>query len=311
MKVLVTGGAGYVGSTLVPELLKKEYTVRVLDNLTYGGTALLSNFGNQKFKFLSGDVTNKSDLKGAMDDVDVIIHLAALVGFPACKKNPELAERLNVGSTQLIADLKTDDQLLLFASTGSVYGIVKDEICTEETPLKAISIYGDTKRRSENIAVNCGGTAYRFATAFGISPRLRLDLLVNNFVYQAIKNKQLIVYEKSFKRTFIHVKDMAYSFIFGIKNSEIIKGQIYNVGDSSMNYTKEEVCHLIKKKVDYFLHFADFDEDADKRDYEVSYDKIKNIGFHTTITMEQGIDELIQAMDVIEIPNIYSNHAVL
>jgi len=309
--VLVTGGAGYVGSTLIPELLNIGHSVRVLDILTYGGSSLLSNFGNPNFEFINGDATKESDLKAALKDIDVIIHLAALVGFPACKKNPELAEKLNVGSTQLLVDLKSDGQLLIYASTGSVYGVVKDSLCTEETPTNAISIYGETKRRSEVITLQSGGISFRFATAFGLSPRLRLDLLINNFVYQAIKNKQLIVYEKSFKRTFIHVKDMAYAFIFGMNNADKMKGEVYNVGSSSMNFTKEEVCQLIKKKIDYFLHFADFAEDEDKRDYEVSYVKMNKLGFKTSISMEQGIDELINAMAVIEIPNIYSNHAVL
>ncbi|MHA1167754.1 MAG: NAD-dependent epimerase/dehydratase family protein [Candidatus Hodarchaeales archaeon] len=312
MRILVTGGAGYVGTTLVPMLLEKGYQVRVLDNLTYGGNGLLPNFLNPKFEFVKGDIADLSVVQEAIKGVDAIIHLAALVGYPACKRYPDIAEKSNVQGTKNLIMAKSPEQLFVFASTGSVYGVVTDKICTEETALNAISIYGENKIRGEEIVRSSDNwIIYRFATAFGISPRLRLDLMINNFVYQALKNNSLIVYEKSFKRTFIHVKDMARSFIFALDNEDKLKGNTYNVGDSSMNFTKEEVCNKIKEHINYYLHFADFDADADKRNYEVSYTKINKKGFKTVVSMDEGIDELIKALKVIDIPNLYSNHAIL
>ncbi|OLS19459.1 MAG: dTDP-glucose 4,6-dehydratase [Candidatus Heimdallarchaeota archaeon LC_3] len=310
--ILVTGGAGYVGSTLVPTLLTEGYKVRVLDNLTYGGFGLLQNFMNENFDFIHGDASDEQIVKKSLKDIDHIIHLAALVGYPACKRYPDVAEKSNVRTTEVIKKLKSSEQWFIYSSTGSVYGVVTDDICTETTPANALSIYGETKVRAENIVLTEDKSiVYRFATAFGISPRLRLDLLINNFVFQVLKNKSLIVYEKSFKRTFIHVDDMAKSFIFAIKNRDKMAGEIYNVGNTSMNYTKEKLCYMIKDRMDYYLHFAEYDGDADKRNYEVSYDKINKLGYNTTISMEQGIDELFKALEVIDIPNIYSNHAIL
>ncbi|MHA2127904.1 MAG: NAD-dependent epimerase/dehydratase family protein [Candidatus Hodarchaeales archaeon] len=310
--VLVTGGAGYVGSTLVPALLNEGYRVKVIDNLTYGGFGLLQNFMNPNFEFIKGDAADEQLVKKSLENIDHIIHLAALVGYPACKRYPDIAEKSNVKTTEVIKKLKSSDQWFIYSSTGSVYGAVPSGMCTETTPANALSIYGETKVRAENIVLSDEKSiVYRFATAFGISPRLRLDLLINNFVFQVLKNKQLVVYERSFKRTFIHVEDMAKSFIFAIKNRDKMAGEIYNVGNTSMNYTKEEICLMIKNRMDYYLHFADFDGDADKRNYEVSYDKINKLGYKTTISMEQGIDELFRALEVIDIQNQYSNHAIL
>jgi nucleoside-diphosphate-sugar epimerase len=308
LKVLVTGGAGYVGSTLVPILLEKGYSVLVLDNLMYGGGSLLPCFRHDDFQVIVGDVRDRDTVKAAIKGVDAIVHLAAIVGFPACKKSPDLAQSVNVDGTKIINEERSKNQLLLFASTGSNYGDLETETCTEDTPLKPITKYGTTKTEAEQYLLNHGGTiAFRFATAFGLSPRLRLDLLINDFVFQALKYKNLIIYEKHFMRSFIDVRDMAQCFIFAIENSDKMMNDVYNVGDESMNFTKEQIALEIKKKIDYYLHFAEIGEDLDKRNYYVSYEKLHAIGFKTSISLQKGIDDLIKGLSLINVQKQYSN----
>ena len=306
-KILVTGGAGYIGSVLVPELLKEGHQVCVYDSLLFGGNGLLPHFRNPNFSFIKGDIRDTKNLEKAMNEQDIIIHLAAIVGYPACSRNPELTLEVNLDATKRMVDLVKENQYVLFGSTGSNYGAVKD-ICTEQTPLNPLSLYGETKTEAEQyIMNNCNATAYRFATAFGSSPRLRLDLLVNDFACKAIRDKYIVVYESHFMRTFIHVYDIARSFIHAINNESIMKGEVYNVGSDKMNCSKKQICNLIKDKVDYYLHLADFGEDADKRNYIVSYEKIKKTNFDTTISLEEGIDELTKSIDCIKFDNPYSN----
>ena len=306
-KLLVTGGAGYIGSVLVPELLKEGHQVCVYDSLLFGGNGLLPHFRNPNFSFIKGDIRDTKNLEKAMNGQDIIIHLAAIVGYPACSRNPELTLEVNLDATKRMVDLVKENQYVLFGSTGSNYGAVKD-ICTEQTPLNPLSLYGETKTEAEQyIMNNCNATAYRFATAFGSSPRLRLDLLVNDFACKAIRDKYIVVYESHFMRTFIHVYDIARSFIHAINNESIMKGEVYNVGSDKMNCSKKQICNLIKDKVDYYLHLADFGEDADKRNYIVSYEKIKKTNFDTTISLEEGIDELTKSIDCIKFDNPYSN----
>lgn len=307
-KILVTGGAGYIGSVLVPKLLEKGYQVCVYDSLLFGGNSLFGCFINPNFSFIEGDIRDTEKLKKSMDGVDVIIHLAAIVGYPACQKNPELTKEINLEATKRLVDSVKPNQYVLFGSTGSNYGAVKDGFCTEETPLNPLSLYGETKTEAEKYLIqNCNSTAYRFATAFGLSPRLRLDLLVNDFVNKAVNQKYIVVYESHFMRTFIHVNDIARSFIFAIENEEKMRGQVYNVGGNNMNYSKRDICDLIQKKNNYYLHLADISEDADKRDYVVSYDKINKLGFETTISIEKGIDELVKGIKCIKSNDPYSN----
>jgi len=307
LKILITGGAGYVGTSLIPKLLDKNYKVKVFDNLTFGGDALLPFFRNSNFEFEPGDVRNEKELESATKDCDVIIHLAAIVGYPACRKNPGVAEEVNVGGTRNLSKSLSKNQLVLFGSTGSNYGSVED-ICTEETPLTPLSLYGQTKTLAEKILLENNTTiAYRFATAFGISPRLRLDLLINDFTYKAIKEGYLVVYEKHFMRTFIHVSDMGRSFLFGIENSGKMKNSVYNIGSDEMNYSKEQICNFIAKKTQAYIHFAEVGEDVDKRNYTVSYKKINSLGFGTTIGVEEGIDELVKALRAISYKTPYTN----
>ena len=306
--IMVTGGAGYVGSTLVPILLEKGYRVRVLDNLMHGGDALIPCFRHANFEMQVGDITNVNDVKTALEGIDVIVHLAAVVGFPACKKDPELAQRVNVEGTKLINSTRSKKQLIIFASTGSNYGDLENRICTEDTLLKPLTEYGLTKTQAEQYLLHEGNTiAFRFATGFGLSPRLRLDLLVNDFVFRALKDKNLIIYEKHFKRSFIDVIDMARAFIFALENSDKMLNDIYNVGDEKLCYSKEEVALKVRKKIDFYLHFAEIGTDPDKRNYFVSYEKIKKLGYKTALDLEEGIDKLRKGLSIINLKSRYSN----
>jgi nucleoside-diphosphate-sugar epimerase len=308
MKILVTGGAGYIGTTLIPLLLDRADDVTVFDSLLYGGEPLVPFFRARRFAFVRGDIRDGEALRSAARGHDVVIHLAAIVGFPACREDPQLAESTNVTGTANVAKAVDPGQYVLFGSTGSNYGALVDEICTEETPLNPLSIYGKTKTQAEEILLATGQTtAFRFATAFGISPRLRLDLLINDLTYQAVRQKYIVVYEADFMRTFIHVHDIARSFLFALDNIDRMRGKVFNVGAESLNYSKREVCELIAKKTGALVHYADVGEDADKRNYTVSYAKIRNLGFETTISLEDGVDELARALEVIKIRNPHGN----
>lgn len=308
MKVLVTGGAGYVGTSLIHMLSQEGYKVRVIDNLLMGGIGLLPFFAHPNFEFIKGDIRRKEDIKKALNGIDCIIHLAAIVGFPACRKYPEMSREVNVDATKMLLELAGKEIPIFFASTGSNYGQLIEDVCTETTPLNPISNYGKQKTEAEKIIGERGNCViYRYATAFGVSPRMRLDLFINDFTFKAVKEKTLIVYEKHFMRTFIHVRDMARSFIFALKNFNDIKNEVFNVGDSTQNFSKEQICFMIKKKVDYYLHFAEVGHDLDQRNYVVSYDKINKAGFYCKITVEEGIDELIRAYEAIDLITPFSN----
>lgn len=306
--VLITGGAGYIGVSTVSLLLSKGYEVTVLDNLLWGGDVLLPYIGNKKFHFLNIDITNKTEVKKSFDGIDIVIHLAAIVGYPACRKYPELSKKTNEEGTLNVVAAAEKNVPIIFASTGSAYGKMIEKYCTETTPLNPLSNYGRQKVVAEKLVQkNMKYIIYRFATAFGSAPRLRLDLLINDFTYRAVKEKTLIVYEKEFMRTFIHVSDIARSFLFAIEHYNQMEGHIFNVGNESMNISKEGICNLIMKYTSCHLHFVDNGYDIDQRDYIVSYEKIRNIGFKTKISIEEGIKELVEAYKLINIKNPYSN----
>lgn len=307
MNILVTGGAGYVGTILIPLLLEKGHRVRVFDNLMFGGDQLLPFFRYPRFEFIKGDIRNINDVNAAIKRQDIIIHLAAIVGYPACRKEPKLAEEVNIGGTKNLIKAISENQLVIYASTGSIYGEI-EEICTEETPLNPLSLYGQTKALAEKYLLeDCNTIVFRFATGFGLSPRLRLDLLINDFVYKALTEGYLVVYEKHFMRTFIHVYDMGRAYLFAIENSGQMAGQIYNVGSEEMNYSKENICEKIEKRVNCYVYYATIGEDKDKRNYVVSYKKIKNLGYRTTLDIDTGIDELVKGLQVVQIKMHYSN----
>jgi nucleoside-diphosphate-sugar epimerase len=324
--VLVTGGAGYIGSTLVPMLLEKNYNVTIVDKLLYennhqffltpvGGTTLLRH-PNFK-KFIKGDIRDIKIVEEALEGQDFVIHLAAIVGAPACNKNPELARTTHIDGTKNILDSMNSQQKLVYASTGSNYGKV-DGICHEDTPLNPLTLYGITKTEAEKMILDSGHVGYRFATAFGLSPRLRMDLLINDFSHRMTKGRHLDVYEAGAKRTFIHVFDISRALIFALENYDDMAGQVYNAGDEIMNISKGGAAELIKtaieKKcggtVNLWTEEGDSRFDPDKRDYEVSYAKIQSVanGFKTTVSLSDGIDELIEYYaKAFELKNPYSN----
>jgi len=309
-KVLITGGAGYVGTTLTPMLLDRGYEVTVVDNLLFNnGDRMIPYITDKNFTFHKGDVRDLELLKSLVKDKDVVIHLAAYVGYPICRlKGEKESHSLNTKATQDLVDMLDDDQYLLFGSTGSNYGEVFG-LCTEETPLNPLSIYGRTKTDAEAIVMSReNSTAFRFATAFGISPRMRLDLLVNDLTYKAMTEGYAVIYESHFLRTFIHVRDLSRSFIFAIDNQDKMRSNVYNVGSNKMNHTKKQVCEIINKQVpDAYFHYADIKEDVDKRNYKVSYDKINALGFEVEISLEEGIEEIKSSIELLEHSLRYRN----
>ena len=308
-KILVTGGAGYIGSTLVPILLKQGYKVTVLDSLIFNQTSLLDCCADSNFEFIQGDICNHELVNSLIPEFDIIIPLAAIVGAPACKRNPSLTRMVNYDAHMNIVENISIQQKVLFPTTNSGYGIgAKDSFCTEDSPLNPISEYGKTKVEIEKALLDMGSAiTFRLATVFGMSPRMRMDLLVNDFVYKAVKERSLVLFEEHFRRNYIHVRDVAKAFLFGIENYDKMKGEPYNVGLSSANITKRELAEKIKEYVPgLYIHSAEIGEDPDKRDYIVSNDKIESLGWHPDHTLDDGIPELIKGYNIIR-PNKFAN----
>lgn len=297
-KILVTGGAGYIGSTLVPLLLKEGYAVTVVDNLMYNQVTLLSSFSHPHFRFIKGDITNNELMKPLIKEADVIIPLAAIVGAPACKASPVLTQNVNYDAVRFILDEVKENQKILFPNTNSGYGIGdKDALCTEESPLRPLSLYGKLKVQIESeLLASKKAVCFRLATVFGLSDRMRLDLLVNDFTYRACKDRVLVLFEEHFRRNYIHVKDVAAAFLFALKNFTKMKGEAYNVGLSSANLTKRELAEKIKEHIpSLYIHAASIGEDPDKRDYVVSNAKLEALGWAPQYTLDDGISEIIKA----------------
>lgn len=308
-KILVTGGAGYIGSVLVPHLLRAQHEVTVVDSLMYSQASLLDCCSDARFDFIHGDVLNESFIKGLLPKFDILIPLAAIVGAPACKRNPTLAKMINFESVKHIAENTSPAQMVLFPTTNSGYGIgEKDAYCTEESPLRPISEYGIDKVAAEGAILDRGnGTTFRLATVFGASPRMRMDLLVNDFTYRAYKDGFIVLFEEHFRRNYIHIRDVARAFLFAIENYSKMKGEAYNVGLSSANLTKRQLCEKIKETFpQFYIHSAKIGEDPDKRDYLVSNDKIEALGFKPQYTLDDGIRELVKVYRHIK-PNIFAN----
>lgn len=309
MMILVTGAAGYIGSILIPQLLQKGYRVIAIDNFMYNQTPLLDCCYDENLTIIRGDARDKNLISEQLRKVDVIFPLACLTGAPICSKDPVGTKTINYDAVKMIADLRGREQIIIFPTTNSGYGIGEKGIyCTEETPLRPISLYGRLKVEIEKLLLDSGNCiTLRFATLFGISPRMRLDLLVNDFTYRAVNDRFLVLFEAHFKRNYLHVRDAARAFIYCLKNFEGMKNQPYNVGLSDTNLSKLELCQEIKKQIpSFYFTEAEVGNDVDKRDYIVSNAKIEAKGFKSQISLQSGITELIKGYQIIK-RNQYAN----
>jgi nucleoside-diphosphate-sugar epimerase len=307
--VLVTGAAGYLGSIAVPELLKLGHRVTAIDNFMYGQSSLLDVCCNPNLEIVRGDVRNADLMKSLVAKADVMIPLACLVGAPVCAQKPIEARTINLDAVKMLVDLGSKNQMIIVPVTNSGYGVGQQGIyCTEETPLNPISLYGKLKAELEQYLLASGhAISLRLATVFGISPRMRLDLLVNEFTYRACIDRFIVLFEAHFKRNYIHVRDVAAAFIHSMENFDAMKNEAYNVGLSEANLSKMELCLEIKKQVpDFAILESPVGEDPDKRNYIVSNEKIEKTGFKAKVSMEEGIAELVKGYKVIR-RNQYSN----
>ena len=296
-KVLVTGGAGYIGSVFVPQLLEKRYKVTVLDNFMYKQNSLLDVCYHPGLDIIVGDVRDEEFLKKEITRHDIIVPLAAIVGALACARDKPLAMAVNQAQAENITDWVTDDQMVLFPVTNSGYGIGQKEIyCDETTPLNPLTHYGRTKVAAEKALLDMGNAVtFRLATVFGTAPRMRMDLLVNDFVYRAFNDRFIVLFESHFKRNFIHIRDIASVFLHTIQNYDAMKGEAFNVGLSDANLSKKELCEKIKEHLpDFHIFESEIAEDPDKRDYIVSNEKIERTGWKPSYTIDDGIKELIK-----------------
>jgi nucleoside-diphosphate-sugar epimerase len=297
LHILVTGGAGYLGSTLCQHLLNVGYRVTVIDNLMYGAHSLFHLCANPDFNFVLGDVRDESLIRGLVKNADVIIPLAAIVGASACDRDPWAATSINLDAVRMINRLRSPEQLMIYPTTNSGYGTKTSNVyCTEETPLEPISLYGRTKSDAEAEVLDSENSlTLRLATVFGMSPRMRLDLLVNHFVYTAVTDGYIVIFEKDFKRNYIHVRDVANCFLHCITHSKQMIGRTYNAGLDAANLSKEELALKIKEHVpNFFIHFAPIGSDPDKRNYIVSNQRLREAGFEAKRSLDEGIQELLK-----------------
>ncbi len=300
-RVLITGGAGYIGSILTRRMLESNYQVTVLDNFRYGQTSLLDCCEFDAFRIVRGDCRDEHVVRDLARAADIVIPLAAIVGAPACDEDPVAARSVNVDAIRLIGSVLSADQRVLFPVTNSGYGIGdRGNPCTEDSPLRPISLYGVTKVEAESMVLSRpNAISFRLATIFGVSPRMRMDLLVNDFVWRAVTDRTVVVFEGQFKRNYLHVEDVARVFMHGIDRFDQMKGRAYNVGLEDANLSKLELCREIKKIIPSFVFLeAPIGEDVDKRDYIVSNARIASAGFQPEWTLERGIRQLVNGYSV-------------
>lgn len=303
MKILITGGAGYLGSVMVPRLLERGHEVVVLDNFMYNQTPLLDLCHDGKLTMVRGDARDRNTVSRLMKDADALFPLACLTGAPLCAKDPLGAQTIILDAVKMMVDMSSKDQRIIFPTTNSGYGVGEQgKFCTEGTPLRPISLYGRLKVDAEKAVLDTGhGITLRLATAFGASPRMRLDLLVNDFVYRAVYDRFIVLFEAHFKRNFIHTRDVAKAFMHALDNFETMKNEPYNVGLSDANLSKMELCDVIKEHVpELYVVEAEVGEDPDKRDYIVSNEKIERTGFTPDMSLSDGIRELVKACQVLK-----------
>jgi nucleoside-diphosphate-sugar epimerase len=295
--ILITGAAGYVGSILCETLLNAGFRVVALDKMSFE-PSLFHLCSNPCFEFIYGDVRDERLVAKAMQSADVIIPLAALVGAPLCQRDPWTATSVNLDAVRLITRLRSPRQLMIYPTTNSGYGTKSGDVhCTEETPLEPISLYGVTKTEAEESVLEAGNSiTLRLATVFGVSPRMRLDLLVNHFVYAAVTDGYLVVFEKGFQRNFVHIRDVADCFAFCIRNQTQMIGRAFNLGLDSANLTKEDLAEKVKQHVPgFFVHYSEIGVDPDKRNYLVSNQRLREAGFEAKRSLDDGITELLKA----------------
>tara|TARA_B110001469_G_C9593241_1_gene294448 strand:- start:33 stop:971 length:939 start_codon:yes stop_codon:yes gene_type:complete len=301
--ILVTGGAGYLGSTMVPDLLAAGHKVTVLDNFMFKQTSLNHCCYHPNFTVVKGDIRIESVMKPLIKDADVIIPLAALVGAPLCSLDPVGATTINHDAITLMLKLLSKEQIVLMPTTNSAYGTGdKDNYCTEESPLRPISQYAIEKVGIEKeLMQQPNAISFRLATVFGMSPRMRIDLLVNDFTYRAVNDRFVVLFESHFKRNYIHVRDVSRVFQHALNNHDTMKGEIYNVGLSDANVSKKELCETIQKQLPDFIFIDEaIGKDPDQRDYIVSNEKIEATGFKQEFSLDRGIVELIKGYTMIK-----------
>jgi nucleoside-diphosphate-sugar epimerase len=302
MRILVTGGGGYIGSILVPKLLEAGHHVTVLDIFAGGGTELATACAYETFAPIRGDARDERLLDELVPKADILIPLAALVGAPLCARDTLGAVSINRDAVIALTRRLSPSQRMLYPTTNSGYGVgEKDAFCTEETPLRPISLYGRTKVEAEQAVLETGqGITLRLATVFGMAPRMRIDLLVNDFTHRAVTDRALVIFEGHFRRNYIHIRDVAKAFMHAMEKFDAMKGQAYNVGLSTANLSKLELCARIKQQIPAFTYLeAPVGEDPDKRDYIVSNDKIEATGYRPDWSLDQGIAELIKGYQML------------
>ena len=301
-RILVTGGAGYLGSSLVPDLLAEGHSVTVLDNFMYGQASLNHVCHYDTFKVVRGDIRVRETIEPLIAEADVIIPLAAYVGAPLCSQDPVGAKSVNHDAVELMLELVSKDQRILMPTTNSAYGSGdENNFCTEESPLRPISQYAIEKVAVEKkLMQHPNAISFRLATVFGMSPRMRIDLLVNDFTYRAVKDRTVVLFESHFKRNYIHVRDISRAFRHGLANFETMKGEIYNVGLSDANVSKKELCDHIAQEVPGFRYVeVPFAADPDQRNYVVSNAKIEATGFKPEMSLSRGIRELVKGFTML------------
>ena len=307
--ILVTGGAGYLGSTMVPDLLAAGHKITVLDNFLFKQTSLNHCCYHPNFSVVKGDIRQKDTMSKLMKKADVIIPLAALVGAPLCNLDPIGATTINHDAIGLMLKLLSKDQIVLMPTTNSAYGTGdKDNYCNEESPLRPISQYAIEKVEIEQeLMEQLNAISFRLATVFGMSPRMRIDLLVNDFTYRAVNDRFVVLFESHFKRNYIHVRDVSRVFQHALNNHDVMKGEIYNVGLSNANVSKKELCEYIQKQVPDFIFIDEqIGKDPDQRNYIVSNEKIESTGFKTEFSLDRGIGELLKGYTMIK-NSLYGN----